>query len=98
MFVIANLIQAIAVILRIVIYTFEFSIIISSILSFLMPYPNKFKYALDSISNIILYPIRKYIPVVFAGLDFSPMLGLIVLVFLDNFLVNSLLELAFRLR
>jgi len=55
MFVIANLLIALASILRIVIVFFEFCIIVSALLSFIMPFQyNRFRGFVDSVTNIIL--------------------------------------------
>ncbi|PNR95292.1 YggT family protein [Petrotoga sp. 9PWA.NaAc.5.4] len=97
MFVLGNLFVALGSILRIVIIFFEFCIIISALLSFIMPYYNKFRAFVDSVSNVILNPIRKFIPTIVGHFDFSPMIAFLMLFFLDRFLVQSLLDLGFRL-
>ncbi len=98
MFILGNLFIAIGYVLRIVIIFFEFCIIVSSLLSFFMPYYNKFRGGfVDSVSNIILNPIRRFIPTILGSFDFSPMIGLLLLIFLDRFLIQSLLDLGLRL-
>ncbi|POZ92242.1 YggT family protein, partial [Petrotoga halophila] len=70
MFVIANLLIALASILRIVIVFFEFCIIVSALLSFIMPFQyNRFRGFVDSVANIILNPIRRFIPTVIGNID-----------------------------
>ena len=97
MFILGNLFIAIGYVLRIVIIFFEFCIIVSSLLSFFMPYYNKFRGFVDSVSNIILNPIIRFIPTILGSFDFSPMIGLLLLIFLDRFLIQSLLDLGLRL-
>lgn len=97
MFILANLFMAIGYVLRIVIIFFEFCIIMSALLSFFMPYYNKFRGFVDSVSNIILNPIRRFIPTIVGSFDFSPMIALLLLIFLDRFLIQSLLDLGLRL-
>jgi len=98
MFVIANLLIALASILRIVIVFFEFCIIVSALLSFIMPFQyNRFRGFVDSVANIILNPIRRFIPTVIGNIDLSPMIAFLILMFLDRFLVQSLLELGYRI-
>ncbi|RAO98934.1 hypothetical protein PW5551_06975 [Petrotoga sp. 9PW.55.5.1] len=99
MFVIANLLLALASVLRIMIVFFELCIIISALLSFIMPFQySKIRVFIDSSANIILNPIRKFIPTVIGSIDFSPMIAFLILFFLDRFLVQSLLELGYLLR
>ncbi|HOB15920.1 MAG TPA: YggT family protein [Defluviitoga sp.] len=97
MFILGNLFVAIGYVLRIVVIFFEFCIIMSALLSFFMPYYNKFRGFVDSVANVILNPIRRFIPIVIGPLDFSPMIGFLILIFLDRFLIQSLLDLGLRL-
>jgi YggT family protein len=43
-------------------------------------------------------PIRRRIPIGGMGIDFSPIIILLVIVFLQSFLVKSLIELSYRFR
>ncbi len=98
MFVIGNFIQAIAVVLRIFIYFEEVAIIISTILSWTGPYYySPIRNFFDTASEIVLRPIRKVIPPI-GGIDITPLFGILLLVFVDNFLVQTLFDLAVRLR
>ncbi len=57
---------------------------------------NQFVVMLHNITEPVLYPIRKYMP---AGtIDFSPMAVLLMLYFADIFVVESLLDIGFRLK
>jgi len=42
----------------------------------------------------VLYRIRAKIPVNFGGIDFSPIIVILGVIFLQNFVVNSLLRLS----
>lgn len=97
MFALGNFLEALAYILRISLNFFQISIIISVIMSFLFPYYSKIKVFFDGISNIILNPIRRYLPVYAGPFDLSPAIGITILIFLDRFLVQTLFDLAFRL-
>ncbi|HEX30795.1 TPA: YggT family protein, partial [Candidatus Poribacteria bacterium] len=46
----------------------------------------------------VLWRIRRLIPLHFGGIDFSPIILILVIIFLQNFLVNSLIELAIHLK
>jgi len=53
---------------------------------------------LRSATDPLLYRVRRWLPVSFGGIDFSPIIVIVGIVFLQKFLVNSLLDLsrAFR--
>lgn len=54
---------------------------------------------LEKTTEPILYPIRKILPFNFKlGIDISPVIAFLVIMFLKSFLVNTLLDLAVRLK
>ena len=97
MFALGNLLEAISYILRISLNFLQISIIISVIMSFLIPYYSKIRSFFDGIANLILNPIRKYIPVQAGPFDLSPLIGILILIFIDRFLVQTLFDIASRL-
>lgn len=99
MFVFSNLLMALAKILDIVFTTYMWVIVARAILSWVNPDPyNPIVRFLYSITEPVLYAIRRRIPLAFGGIDFSPMIVILVLLFLQNFLVPSLREMALVLR
>ena len=82
--------QAIGVLLVNLLYLFVFAIFIRSILSWfpISPY-NPIRQALDQITEPVLRPIRRYMPS-FGMLDLSPMITIIVIIFLIVPLVRAL--------
>ena len=97
MFVIANLLKAIAVTLRSFIYIEIVSIVISVIFSWVMPYHyHPVRKFFDALSSLVLNPIRRFLPPI-GSVDISPMIAIFVLLFLDEFLVETLFDLAVRL-
>jgi len=99
MFVLSNLLMAFAKILDIVFTTYMWIIIARAVLSWVNPDPyNPIVRFLYSITEPVLYAIRRRIPASFGGIDFSPMIIILVLLFLQNFLVPSLKEMALVLR
>ncbi len=99
MFVIANLIMALAKILSIVLTLYMWVIIIRAIISWVNPDPfNPIVRILYQITEPVLWRIRRLIPLNFGGIDFSPIILILVIIFLQNFLVNSLMELAIHLK
>ncbi|HOO73940.1 MAG TPA: YggT family protein [Tepiditoga sp.] len=97
MFVFSNLFYATASILKILINFLELSIIISSVLSFIMPYNHPIRNFFDSITYFMTNPIKKIINLNFGMFDFTPFIALLILIFTDQFIVQTLFDIARRL-
>ena len=99
MFVVSNLILAIAKILSIILTPYMWVIIIRAIISWVNPDPfNPIVRILYQITEPVLWRIRRYVPLQFGGIDFSPIILILAIIFLQQFLVNSLVELALHLK
>ena len=95
MFVIANFLLATAYILDKVIYAYMVIIIIRALLSWVNPDPyNPIVRFLYNITEPVLYRVRKAVPLFAGGIDFSPMIVILALMFLDQFLPPTLVRLA----
>ena len=98
MFIISNFLVAVAKILDIVLSLYMWIIIGRAVISWVNPDPyNPIVRFLNSVTEPVLYPIRRRIPFHFGGIDFSPILVIMVIIFLQTFLVQSLIQLATRL-
>lgn len=75
-------------------------ILIRALVSWVNPDPfNPIVQFLEKTTEPILYPIRKILPFSLRfGLDISPIIAFLIIIFLKSFLVNTLLDLATRLR
>jgi YggT family protein len=99
MFVLGNFLAAIAKVLDVVLVIFMWIVIARAILSWVSPDPyNPIVRFIHTITEPVLYWIRKRIPLNFGGIDFSPILVLLAIFFLRQFVVQSLYELALTLR
>jgi YggT family protein len=98
MFVFNNLLTAIAKVLDVVLVIFMWIVIARAILSWVNPDPyNPIVRFIHNITEPVLHQVRKRIPLNFGGIDFSPILVLLAVIFLQRFVVQSLYELALRL-
>jgi YggT family protein len=97
MFVLANFIYAIAVILNIVVIFYMVIFIIDAILSFLMPYGFPLRRIFDELAEPPIRPLRRYIRPV-GYFDFTPWIAFLILIFIQLFVVKSLFELSVVLR
>lgn len=82
--------QALGILIVNLLYLFVFAVFIRSILSWfpISPY-NPIKTALDQLTDPVLRPLRRYLPN-FGMLDLSPMIAIIVIIFLIVPLVQAL--------
>jgi len=97
MFVFSNLLTAIAKILDIVLVIFMWIVIARAILSWVNPDPyNPIVRFIHNITEPVLHQIRKRLPLNFGGIDFSPILVLLAVIFIQQFVVQSLYDLALR--
>lgn len=94
MFIIANLIRAVAFIIDQVLFLYMWVIIIRALISWVNPDPwNPIVQFLYRVTEPVLQPIRRLIPISF-GLDISPVIAIFGIYFLQIFLVRSLYQLA----
>lgn len=98
MFLVSNLLQAIAYVLGMVLTLYTYIIIARAVLSWVNPDPyNPIVRFLYSVTEPVLYRVRRTIPSHAGGIDFSPLIVLLGVQFLQLFLVRSLQEIAMRL-
>jgi YggT family protein len=99
MFVLGNLVNALASLLGMVIWVYTWILIGRAVISWVNPDPyNPIVRFLYSATEPVLRRLRRVIPTVAGGIDFSPMILLLALFFLQEFLVQSLHDLARTLR
>ncbi|MFO7876211.1 MAG: YggT family protein [Desulfovermiculus sp.] len=96
MFILANLLQAVAVVLNIVLTLYFWVVIISAILSWVSPDPyNPIVRFIRSLTEPAFSMVRRWLPFTFlGGLDLSPIVVLLLIQFFKVFLVQSLSQLA----
>jgi len=98
MFVIGNLLTAVAYVLDKVLWLLSLIIIVNAILSWVRPDPgNPIVMFLDRVSDAVCNPIRRLFPTVISGIDLAPFIAILVIWFLQMFVVASLRDLAIRL-
>lgn len=100
MFVLGNLCQALAVILDKVLYLYNIIMFIAVLVTWVRPDPfNPIVQFLRAATEPVFEWVRRRLPFTVVGmLDLSPMVALMALWFLRLFLVQTLMDLSFRLR
>jgi YggT family protein len=98
MYVISNLLIAVATILDIGLTIYMWIIIGRAVVSWVNADPyNPIVRFLHNVTEPVLWAIRRRVPVFYSGIDFSPILVILAIVFLRAFVVQTLLQLAHRL-
>ena len=97
MFIVANFIVAVAKMIDIILTLYMWFIIARAVISWVNADPyNPIVRFLISATEPVLYPIRRRLPM-FGGIDFSPIIVILAIIFIQSFLVKSLIQLASRL-
>ncbi len=98
MFVFANLLSAVAQIVNMGLSIYFYIIIARAIISWVNPDPyNPIVRFLYQATEPVLYRIRKWIPYL-GGIDLSPIIAMLVIKFLQFFVVETLIDLAVRMK
>lgn len=98
MFVLGNFFSAIGYVLRVAI-NFEIAVIvIAALLSWIpgLTYTRLYQ-SLRGLADVVERPLRRFIPPV-GFIDITPLVALLLLIFIDRFIAESLIELGWRLR
>jgi YggT family protein len=95
MLILSNFFMAVAIVLDYALNIYLWIVIASAVLSWVNPDPyNPIVRFLRKATEPVFYQIRKHLPVTFGGLDMSPIVVFLVIIFLQNFLVKTLIGLA----
>jgi YggT family protein len=99
MFIFGNLIIAIANVLDIVLSIYKWIILIAALISWVNPDPyNPIVRFLYAITDPVLRPIRRVIGYRLGPIDISPIIVILLIVFIQKFLVTSLLEFGHKIK
>lgn len=99
MFAVSHFILALARLLELVLWAYFWIIIARAVISWVSPDPfNPIVRFLYRVTEPVLRPIRRRLPMFQMGLDLSPMIVILAIYFLQSFLVESLRDLAVSLR
>jgi YggT family protein len=94
MLIFGNFLVGLATVLQMVLTVYMWIIIAQAVLSWVNPDPyNPIVRFIRQVTDPVLFQIRRRIPTVFGGIDFSPIIVLLGIIFLQEFLVKSLFQL-----
>jgi len=99
MFVLGNFIEGLAKVLDVLLNIYIWIIVIRALISWVNPDPyNPVVVFLYRVTEPVLRPVRRWLPFRNVGIDFSPIIVIAVIIFLQAFVVHSLHDLALRLK
>jgi YggT family protein len=91
MFIIGHFLNALAEVIYWVLKLYMWIIVARAVLSWVNPDPyNPIVRFIHNVTEPVLYPIRRRLPVSYAGMDFSPIIVFLAIIFLISWLVPSL--------
>lgn len=91
MFVFGNIIVGLARVLEVVLNIYMWVIIIRALISWVNPDPyNSIVQILTRLTEPALRPIRKLVPPHKVGIDFSPLIAVLIIMFLQYALIDTL--------
>lgn len=91
MFIFGNVILGIAKVLEVALNIYMWIIIIRALISWVNPDPhNPIVQILTKMTEPALRPIRKLVPPYKVGIDFSPLIAALIIIFLQYALVDTL--------
>jgi YggT family protein len=92
MILFANFLNAVASILHVILMIYMWILVIRAVLSWIhVPSLYQVKVILFHLTEPVLAPLRRLVPPYkFGGLDITPILAFILILFIDSFLVKSL--------
>ena len=99
MFIIGNFLMALAMVVHYLLNIYMWLVIARAILSWVNPDPyNPIVRFLYVTTEPVLYRIRRSLPLPMVGIDLSPIVVFVAIIFLDNFLVPTIQQIAVRLQ
>ncbi len=98
MFVIGYLLNALATVLDYALLFYMWIIIARAVLSWVSPDPyNPIVRFIHNVTEPVMAPARRLMPIGFGAIDFSPMIVLLIVIFLRLFVVNTFMRMAANL-
>ncbi len=98
MFVLSNFLTGLAQVLDVLLNLYMWAIIINALLSWVSPDPyNPIVRILYQITEPVLGRIRRAIPMRGMGIDISPIIAILAIIFLRSAVVRTIFEIAARL-
>ncbi len=94
MFIFGNILTGIAEVLDVVLTIYMWVIVIRALISWVNPDPyNPIVQILQKMTEPVLRPLRKLVPAYRIGVDLSPLIAILIIIFLKAALIKTLFRL-----
>jgi YggT family protein len=91
MFILGNILTGIAEVLDVVLTIYMWVIVIRALISWVNPDPyNPIVQILQKMTEPVLRPLRKLVPAYRIGVDLSPLIAILIIIFLKAALIKTL--------
>ncbi|HID98307.1 MAG TPA: YggT family protein [Thermodesulfobacteriaceae bacterium] len=98
MFILSNFISSVATVIDIVLNLYMWILIARAVLSWVNPDPyNPIVRFLHNVTDPVMYRVQRILPLNFGGIDLTPMVLILAIIFLRSFIVPTLKQLAYSL-
>jgi len=98
MFILSNFLHSLATVFDVILNLYMWILIIRALISWVNPDPyNPIVRFLYSITDPVMYRVQRVLPLHFGGIDLTPMVLILAIIFLRSFLVPTLHQLAYQL-
>ena len=98
MFVFGRVLEGLAGVVDILLTTYTWILVINALMSWVNPDPrNRIVQFFHAATGPVLAAIRRRVPVVYGGMDLSPLVAILGIYFVQRVLVTSLYDVAARL-
>lgn len=95
MYIVGYFLLAAAKVMDVVLLFFMWVVVFRAVLSWVNPDPyNAIVRFINNVTEPVLYPIRSKLPMNYGGIDFSPIIVILIVLFMRTFVVNSLMRIA----
>ncbi|MCX7913702.1 MAG: YggT family protein [Thermodesulfovibrionales bacterium] len=99
MFILGNFLLAVANIADFILMVYKWIIIIAAVVSWVNPDPyNPIVRLLYRITEPVLRPVRRIIGARLGPIDISPLIVILIIIFLQEFVIKSLIELGYKIK
>lgn len=95
MIILSNFLMAIGMVLNTILNIYFWVVVANAVLTWVNPDPyNPIVRFLRNLTEPVYYRVRRILPLSFGGMDFTPLVVLLAIQFLQVFLVNTLYQMA----
>lgn len=99
MFILGNFLLAVANVMDFILMIYKWIIIIAAVVSWVNPDPyNPIVRLLYRVTEPVLRPIRRVIGTKLGPIDISPLIAVLIIIFIQQLIIKSIIELGYKIK